>query len=52
MIFFALLAALSVTAVNGFYDDTDEVIQITLENFQDDVYRSPQLWVVEFYVPW
>ena len=39
------------TAVNGFYDDTVEVIQITFENLHD-MLNSPQLWVVEFYVPW
>lgn len=34
------------------YADTDDVIQLTSDNFQTDVLDSKDIWLVEFYAPW
>lgn len=45
-----LLAA--VVACNAFYEDNDDVIELTDDNFAAKVIGSDYVWVVEFYAPW
>ncbi|XP_064383274.1 protein disulfide-isomerase A6 homolog [Halichondria panicea] len=48
----ALLSAVCWTSVQGFYDHTDEVYDLTQANFQKLVLDSHFVWIVEFYAPW
>lgn len=47
-----LLSVLCWTSVQGFYDHTDEVYDLTPANFQKLVLDSHFVWIVEFYAPW
>lgn len=47
----AVLSILSLT-VQGFYDQTDEVYDLTPDSFQKMVIDSHFVWIVEFYAPW
>jgi len=51
MIFY-FIAALVVANVNGLYDASDDVVQLTPSNFHKLVVDSSDLWFVEFYAPW
>ncbi|XP_024901560.1 protein disulfide-isomerase A6, partial [Pteropus alecto] len=39
-------------AVNGLYSSSDDVIELTPSNFNQEVIQSGSLWLVEFYAPW
>ena len=47
-----VLCALGWSGVQGFYDHTDEVYDLTPANFQKLVLDSHFVWIVEFYAPW
>jgi len=36
----------------AFYDSSDDVIELTPENFNRDMIGSSDLWLIEFYAPW
>lgn len=48
----ALLLCGLAWGVQGLYDKTDDVIELTKANFVPKVLASDQLWIVEFYAPW
>ncbi|XP_018429041.1 PREDICTED: protein disulfide-isomerase A6 isoform X3 [Nanorana parkeri] len=39
-------------AVRGMYSASDDVVELTLSNFNREVIQSDGLWLVEFYAPW
>lgn len=39
-------------AANGLYSSSDDVIELTPSNFNQEVIQSGSLWLVEFYAPW
>ncbi|KAF9113599.1 protein disulfide isomerase (PDI) protein [Mortierella sp. AM989] len=43
---------LSQTVLAGLYSSKDRVVDITTQNFQDEVMNSNHLVMVEFYAPW
>jgi len=45
-----LLAA--VVACNAFYEDSEDVVELTDANFASKVIGSDYVWLVEFYAPW
>ena len=47
----AVLALLGVTSVAAMYGGTD-VVDLTPTNFQREVMKSDNVWIVEFYAPW
>ena len=47
----AVLALLGVTRVAAMYGGTD-VVDLTPTNFQREVMKSDNVWIVEFYAPW
>lgn len=44
--------ALYVTTCTCLYSSTDDVVELTPNNFQRLVINSDELWIVEFYAPW
>lgn len=53
---FACLALLSLSAVcvsagAGLYNAQSGVVELTASNFQQEVIKSDQIWLVEFYAP-
>lgn len=42
----------SVSAGAGLYTPKDHVVELTAANFQDQVVKSNDFWIVEFYAPW
>jgi protein disulfide-isomerase A6 len=46
----AFLALLS--TAHGLYEKTDDVVELTVDNFKTDVVESGDLWFVEFFAPW
>jgi hypothetical protein len=46
----ALLALLSYAL--ALYEPTDDVVELTVENFDSEVVGSSDVWFVEFYAPW
>lgn len=44
--------ALYVTTCTCLYSSTDDVVELTPNNFQRLVTNSDELWIVEFYAPW
>ncbi|XP_015420428.1 PREDICTED: protein disulfide-isomerase A6 [Myotis davidii] len=38
--------------VNGLYSSSDDVIELTPSNFNQEVIQSNSLWFVEFFAPW
>jgi protein disulfide-isomerase A6 len=47
-----LCVATAVQAGAGLYTPKDHVVELTVSNFQEQVVKSNDLWVVEFYAPW
>lgn len=47
-----LVSCTFLTAVNGLYSSSDDVIELTPSNFNQEVIQSDSLWLVEFYAPW
>jgi len=47
---FFLLLALS--ACNALYSSSDDVVELTQQNFNSKVIGGDELWLVEFYAPW
>jgi len=45
-----LLAA--VVVCSAFYEDSEDVVELTDKNFANKVIGSDYVWVVEFYAPW
>jgi len=41
-----------VSAGAGLYTPKDHVVELTASNFQEQVIKSNELWLVEFYAPW
>jgi protein disulfide-isomerase A6 len=37
---------------HALYDPSDDVIQLTADNFKKEVVQSDDVWLVEFYAPW
>ena len=46
-----LIATLRV-AVDALYDSSDDVVDLTANNFRRLVVESDDIWLVEFYAPW
>jgi len=46
------LCASPVTAGAGLYGPRDLVVELTAANFQSEVIKSKDVWIVEFYAPW
>jgi protein disulfide-isomerase A6 len=46
----AFLALLS--TAHGLYEKTDDVVELTVDNFKTDVVESGDVWFVEFFAPW
>lgn len=36
----------------GLYSSSDDVIELTPSNFNQEVIQSDSLWLVEFFAPW
>lgn len=50
---FTFVAVLVVVpTVFGLYSSSDDVIELTANNFDQKVMKSSELWIVEFYAPW
>ena len=45
------LAAVSLPSL-ALYDKSDDVYELTSDNFDSMVINSEHVWVVEFYAPW
>ncbi|XP_055328924.1 protein disulfide-isomerase A6 homolog [Paramacrobiotus metropolitanus] len=53
MMFRAVLGVLvSIACVQALYDGDSNVIELTTTNFQKEVVKSNDLWIVEFFAPW
>ncbi|XP_078094204.1 protein disulfide-isomerase A6 isoform X2 [Mustelus asterias] len=39
-------------SVNALYSASDDVVELTQNNFNTEVIQSDELWMVEFYAPW
>lgn len=50
--YFAVVAALVVSGASALYSPSSGVIDLTPSNFQRDVIRSDEVWIIEFYAPW
>lgn len=37
---------------HGLYSSSDDVVELTANNFDNKVIKSDELWIVEFYAPW
>ncbi|CAH1173804.1 unnamed protein product [Phaedon cochleariae] len=37
---------------SALYENNEDVIDLTVDNFQDLVIKSKEMWLVEFYAPW
>ena len=48
----ALFLAAVVLPSLALYDKSDDVYELTADNFDTMVINSPHVWVVEFYAPW
>ena len=48
----ALILAVSVLRALALYDNSDDVFELTTDNFDTMVINSHYVWVVEFYAPW
>lgn len=48
----ALLLTAAVLPSLALYDKSDDVYELTADNFDTMVINSPHVWVVEFYAPW
>lgn len=48
----ALTLALTLVAVLGLYDKSDDVIQLTEAEFNKRVLKDDGIWFVEVYAPW
>ncbi len=48
----ALLLCNLATFALGLYDHTDDVYELTPDNFKSMVLDREYVWVVEFYAPW
>lgn len=42
----------SFTLTSALYSSNSPVVKLTKENFERDVLKSEDLWIVEFYAPW
>ncbi|KAK4325614.1 hypothetical protein Pmani_003821 [Petrolisthes manimaculis] len=51
-ILLAVLAALVVDGTLALYTPSSGVIDLTSSNFQRDVVRGDEIWIIEFYAPW
>ena len=48
----ALFLAVAVLPSLALYDKSDDVYELTADNFDSMVLNSEHVWVVEFYAPW
>ena len=51
MVFLHVLIFISVVT-SGLYSSNSPVIKLTQDNFETEVLKSPDLWIVEFFAPW
>ena len=47
-----LLIFVTVASCAGLYSQNSNVVQLTKQNFAEQVFGSSQIWLVEFYAPW
>lgn len=47
-----VLASSLLLSVRAFYSASDDVVQLSPNNFNKEVVQSDSLWLVEFYAPW
>nr|KAF6430040.1 protein disulfide isomerase family A member 6 [Molossus molossus] len=47
-----LVSCTFIFTVNGLYSSSDDVIELTPSNFNQEVIQSNSLWLVEFFAPW
>ncbi|NP_001080305.1 protein disulfide isomerase family A member 6 S homeolog precursor [Xenopus laevis] len=50
--FLGAVACTLILAASAMYSPSDDVIELTLSNFNKEVIQSDSLWLVEFYAPW
>lgn len=48
----ALILTAAVLPALALYDKSDDVYELTADNFDMMVINSEHVWVVEFYAPW
>lgn len=46
------LFSILVLSCHAFYSPSDDVYELTPDNFQKMVIESHFVWIVEFYAPW
>jgi protein disulfide-isomerase A6 len=51
-LFFIIGLGICAKSVQGLYDGSSDVVELTSSNFQSKVIDSDSIWVVEFYAPW
>ena len=49
---FSHVFLLFIGTVSALYSANSPVVKLTKENFERDVLKSDELWIVEFYAPW
>ena len=47
-----LLILVTVASCAGLYSQNSNVVQLTKQNFAEQVFGSSSIWLVEFYAPW
>lgn len=48
----AILLAFEIVQCDALYDSSDDVVELTSQNFQKRVIGDDAIWIVEFYAPW
>jgi protein disulfide-isomerase A6 len=40
------------TLTQAFYDNNKNIVKLTEANFKNEVLKSDEIWLIEFYAPW
>ena len=52
LVYVFLTSMIIMSSVNSLYNSNSNVIQLNESNFEQEVIKSNELWLVEFYAPW